>query len=58
MDNPDRLINISCYGMNIPVTIPIYNGYIERSTVEQIMITVTKRVLRELANRHLLEEDK
>lgn len=58
MDNVSQFLNISSYSVNIPITIPIYNGYIERSTVEQIMITVNKRVLRELANRHLLEEDK
>lgn len=58
MNRASEIISISSYGINIPITIPIYNGYIERSTVEQIMITVTKRVLRELANRHLLEEDK
>ena len=58
MDNPDRLINISCYSMNIPITIPLVNGYIEQSTVEAIMISINRRVLDVLAKEHLLEEDK
>ena len=58
MDNPDRLINISCYSMNIPITIPLVNGYIERSTVEAIMMSINRRVLDVLAKEHLLEEDK
>ena len=56
MDNLDRLINISCYSMNIPITIPLVNGYIERSTVEAIMISITRRILNVLAKEHLLEE--
>lgn len=58
MNDLDRLINISCYGMNIPITIPLINGYIERSTVEAIMMSISRRVLNELAKEHLLEEDK
>lgn len=58
MNNLDRLINMSCYSMNIPITIPLINGYIERPTVEAIMMSVKRRVLNVLAKEHLLEEDK